>query len=611
MKKILFALIAMVACTAVNAKVVKISMKDNVTKVYTTSELSAIDFNDDGSITVTSYDNKVLNILKDEIVDVTVSDEEAITAIKSVTMEFNPKLVVALSNGEPLASIADIDPISTRAAHQINFVYPSTDPYGEPVTLSGAIWIPDNIWNAEDDSEGIVLFNHFTTTSSNMLPSIHPSMAFLESWFLANPLNPNYIVVESDYYGLGATNRFPIAFMQGDVNGHASVDALLAARRLLRELCIKTGILNFNVGYSSGGFDALATQRVRDMEFPHNYDVCFDKTFAGGSSSDLKICYKEIVRIGSSNFSATPPILFVATNETQKLGLDYNDVFQESIASKIDEWFLSKKYSPFELTEMVGNDKRVQDIFTAPYLDLESAESKFIQDVFENISLNNGWNANPSQRVFIYHSRKDVKVPVQSGRALLKHLKTCGYEPSIIPGATNLQTNFVMPVDHMEGVLPWFVQTLAAIKAWPTMYYEGELNEAYKFLVEQTKNDPIAILRNFESIGFDCRGMIKQLLALDPNLSAGNIDEGTLQSDLAAVCQQLNLNYEDLCEMLEDSGVDFKVFIIDLVNYINENPSQDIFKADIRTLRSSNDKVNPVEEYENQLNDWLEANGVK
>ena len=105
--------------------------------------------------------------------------------------------------------------------------------------------------------------------------------------------------------------------------------------------------------------------------------------------------------------------------------------------------------------------------------------------------------------------------------------------------------------------------------------------------------------------------MIKQLLALDPNLSAGNIDEGTLQSDLAAVCQQLDLNYENLCEMMEDSGIDFKVFIIDLVNYINENPNQNIFKADIRTLRSSNDKVNPVEEYENQLNDWLEANGVK
>ena len=610
MKKILLALIAMVACTAVNAKVVKITMKDNITKVYTSSQISAIDFNDDGSIMVTSYDNKVLDVLTGEIVDVTVSDEEAITEVKSITMEFNPMLVVALSNGEDLASIEGTTPISTRAAHQINFVYPSTDPYGDPVTLSGAIWVPDNIWNAEDDSEGIVLFNHFTTTSPNLLPS--NGAAYLESWFLANPLMPDYIVVESDFYGLGATERFPLAYQQGDVNGHASVDALLAARRILGKLSIKTGILNFNVGYSGGGFDALATQRVRDMEFPHNYDVCFDKTFAGGSSSDMKICYEDIVRIGTFSFSAAAPILFVATNETQKLGLDYADVFQEYIAAHIDDWFLSKEYSPFELSAMIGKDKKIKDILTAPYLDLESAESKFMQDVYEKISLNNGWTANPSQRVYIYHSRKDDMVPVQSGRALLKHLKDYGYEPSIIPGATNLQTNFVMPIGHMAGVLPWFVQTTAAILAWPTMYYEGELNENYKFLVEQTKDDPIAILRNFESIGFDCRGMIKQLLALNPNLSAEDIDEATLEAELGAICQQqLDVTYDELCEMMEDSGIDIRTFIIELVRYIDENPSQDIFKADIRTLRSSNDKVNPVEENENLLYDWLEANGVK
>jgi hypothetical protein len=62
---------------------------------------------------------------------------------------------------------------------------------------------------------------------------------------------------------------------------------------------------------------------------------------------------------------------------------------------------------------------------------------------------------------------------------------------------------------------------------------------------------------------------------------------------------------------MEDSGIDLKTFVIELVRYINENPGQDIFKADIRTLRSSNDQVNPVEEYENLLHDWLKANGVE
>ena len=609
MKKILLALIAMVACTTINAKVVKITLKDKTTKVYTSSQLSAIDFNDNGTTTIKSFDGQVLAELSSEVEDVEISDVEAVTEIKAINMEFNPMLIVALGNGEELSSIDDTEPISTRAAHQINFVYPSIDPYGEPVTLSGAIWIPDNIWNAEDDSEGIVLFNHFTTISNNMLPS--NGAAYLESWFLANPLKPDYIVVESDFYGLGVTERFPLAYQQGDINGHASVDALLAARRILGKLSIKTGILNFNIGYSGGGFDALATQRVRDMEYPHNYDVCFDKTFAGGSSSDLKICYEDVVRIGTFGFSSAAPILFTATNENQKLGLDYYDVFQEHIADKIDEWILSKKYSPFELSAMIGRDKKIKDLLTAPYLDLESAESKFIQDVYEKLSLNNGWVANPSQRVFIYHSRTDDMVPIQSGRALLKHFKDYGYEASIIPGATNLQTNFVMPIGHMAGVVPWFVQTLAAIKAWPIMYYEGELNDTYKFLVDQTKNDPIAIMRYFDSIGFDCRGLIQKLFDLNPKYIYGDVDEASLEADVTAVCQLLNISYEDFCEMMEDSGIDFKTFVIELARYMNENPEQDIFNADIRTLRSSSDKVNPVEENENLLYDWLKANGVE
>ncbi len=609
MKKILLALIGLVACTTIDAKVVKITLKDKTMKVYTSSQLSAIDFSDNGTVTITSYDGVVLQ--KDaEVDDVTITEEATITSIKAIEMEFNPEKVTALTDVDNGGlSTTNPEPISTRAARQVNFVYPSVDPNGEPVTLSGAMWIPENIWNAEANSEGIILMNHFTTTNFGLLPS--NGFCFLESWMLANPLMPNYIVTESDFYGWGATSRFPQAFCQGDVNGRASVDCLLATRKLLRDLNINSGILNFNIGYSSGGFDALATQRVRDMLFPRNYDVCFDKTFAGGGPTDLKTCYTETVRVDTTSLTCIPAVLMVALNETQKLGLDYNSVFTSEMPANIVEMILAKQINPFAMCRIIGSHKRIHEMMTAPYCDLESAESQFVMDAYEKISLANGWNANPSQRIFIYHSRKDDIVPVESGRTLLKHLKECGFEPSIIPGATNLQTNFVMPLGHMYGVLPWWIQTTAAIAAWPIMYYEGELNETYKFLADQTKNDPIAILRYFDAIGFDCRGVIKQLLDLNPKYLLGEVDEASLAADVMSVCQLVGVSYEDFNEMMEDSGIDFETFLIELTRYINENPGQDIFKADIRTLRSSSDKVNPVEENENLLYDWLKANGVE
>ena len=607
MKKILLALIAMVACTTINAKVVKITSRDKTTKVYTSSQLSAIDFNDNGTTTIKGFDGQVLAELSSEVEDVEISDTEAITEIKPIIMEFKPELLDAIKDpAKDLKYLETVDPLDSRAAHQINFVYPSIGPDG-PVTLSGCIFVPDEIWNAEKNSEGIVLFNHFSTSSPEFLPS--NGMAFLESWFLANPLKPDFIIVESDLYGWGVTERFPQAYQQGDLNGQASVDALLAARRILRNLSVNTGILNFNVGYSSGGFDALATQRVRDMNYP--YEIVFDKTFAGGAAADLERAYTDMVKRDSTGFTASIPLLLVATNETQKLGLNYEDVFTEELYSRLDELVFSKKYTVFAMSRAIGRNKKIHEMLKAPYLDLESPESKFMQDVYERISLTNGWVPNPAQRIFIYHSRTDDIVSVQSCRNLLKLFKENGYEPSIIPGATNLQTNFVMPIGHMQGVLPWFIQTLAAIKAWPYMYYDGELNDTYKFLVDQTKNDPIALLRYFDSIGFDCRGVIKQLLDLNPNYLFGEVDEASLAADVMTVCQLLGISYEDFNEMMEDSGVDFEAFLIELTRYINENPGQDIFKGDIRTLRSSNDQVNPVEEYENQLYDWLKANGVE
>ncbi len=612
MKKILLALIALVACTTINAKVVKITLKDKTMQVYTSSQLSAIDFSDNGTVTITSYDGNVL--MKDaEVDDVNITEEEAITTVTAKTMDFNIALFSALADmkdgdmGGVAKAQEEPNIISSRGVHQINFVYPSLDPYGEPITMSGVMWIPDEIWNAEVNSEGLILFNYFTQTKSASLPS--RGAAIFEPMFICNPLKPNYIIVESDLYGWGATERFPATYLQGETDGRANIDCLLAARRLLGKLSIHPGILNFNVGYSAGGFNALATQKVRDRDF--RYEVCFDKTFAGGSASDLKLSYRGMVECDQMGLTGVLPAWIVSTNEIQKLGLDYNQLFQPRISPFIAQAVLSKNYNPYALSFMVGWNSKVHEILGDAYCDLNSPESKYLQDVMESMNLANDWLPNPTQRLYILHSCADDIVPVQAGRALLPFLKANGYEPSIIPGATTLQTNFVISDTHMAVLPYYFIQTMAAIVAWPIMYYHGELNANYKFLVDQTRKDPIALMRYFDSIGFDCRSMIKALLALNPTtMPYYKIEEETLEEDLTIVCEQIGITYEELCQMMEDSGIDLKTFVIELVRYINENPEQDIFNADIRTLRSSSDKVNPVEENENLLHDWLKANGL-
>ena len=125
-------------------------------------------------------------------------------------------------------------------------------------------------------------------------------------------------------------------------------------------------------------------------------------------------------------------------------------------------------------------------------------------------------------------------------------------------------------------------------------------------------NDPIAIMRHFDLRGFDLRGVVSHILTAEPNLAEnGKNNTEVLEAKLNEACIQMGTTLPDMYQMMKDSGVEFKTFFNDLVDYINAHPDQDIFKGDIRSLKSANGEISRIEEYEKQLNDWLETNGIK
>ncbi len=483
--------------------------------------------------------------------------------------------------------------LGSRSFTQFNYVYPSTDPFGESITLSGRILVPSEIMDGSKPSQGVILFNHYTIFNRDEAPTLGYSP--LESIVLGNPLKPDYIIVESDFYGFGATVRFPQAYLQGTVNARASLDGLLAARRLMQEMGLQYGPLTFNMGYSSGGFDALATQKLRDMEYSD--EITFDKTFAGGSPSDIDECYRQYVLTDSTAYNAVLALLMVSTNDIQQLGLSYDEVLQPFVATKIDDWINSKSHSSWPVCDSIGREKKVHEILTAPYCDLTSEESLLIQDIFERNSIDTDWIPDQSQRLFIFHSRDDDYVPVKSARALLQHLKNYGMEPSIIPGKTNLQTNFVVKkMGHLTATAVYLVQTLAAIKAWPVMYTDGELNQMYADLISGEPH-VVAVLRQLDAMGIDCRAIINTVLQ-----QLGDGDGPVTIEAIIAKLQESGVDTEELAEMCEDSGLDLQKLIADLVEYFNEesNGSDNQLRAS-RLMKSVNAPLTPADDYEQQL----------
>ena len=602
MKKILLSsLFFLLACVVTEAKVVKVTLTDGTAKVFTTSELAAIDFNADGTILITTSNGQQLPALDTDFDELTISEEAVVSEIYPDTLSFNID-----ADGTPVSLPTN------RAIMKVNYVYPSTDPSGEPITLSGTMLIPEEIWTGQCCSEGILMLNHYTKFHRNEAPT--RSNGELENILLANPIYPQYIIVESDLYGFGATERFPQAFLQGTVNARASLDGLLSARELLSGMGIDYGPLCFNIGYSSGGFDALASQKLRDMEYADR--ISFDKTFSGGSPSDVREAYRQYVLTDSTAYNAVPLLLMVCTNETQKLNMDYNNVFQPDIASRIDELILSKSYSSWPVCDSIGRDKKIHQILSDAYCDLESPESQAIQKMFDSFSMtNDDWTPDTTQRIYLFHSRGDDYVPIQSARPMIRFLKDRGFQPSIIPGRTNLQTNFVVRnKGHLSATLIYYLQTLAAIKAWPMMYTDNQLNPIYKALVSQ-EVDIVMLMRQLDAMGFDCRALIRRIASLMAGNEGGEdteLNPLTIYMSIHEQLQKLGISEQELLEMAEDSGIDLTTFIADLITYFIDQPagSDDDSTATparraARLINAFDSSATPAIRYEEQLRDWL------
>lgn len=594
MKKILLLLTVLIATVAAEAKVIKIAFENGTTKYYSSSQLSSIEFDDEGYVTIYTWDGQ------EEILDTHARYEE-------VTIDDNPVIyeVVDATVGLTLSEGAFIpeEYLPKRDVTVMNILYPSTDPDGNPVTLSGSIFIPKNIMDGDAESQGILLHNHFTSAYKHQC-STHGYYQF-EGMLLAMPVFIDYIVVTSDFYGFGTTERFPQAFLCGTTNAKASLDCLRAAKQLLADEGIAYGDLLFNIGYSSGGFDALAVQKLRDNEYRDEF--FFDKTFAGGLPADIKLAYQEYVTTFHTIYNVVMPLMVVAFNETLHLGLNYSNVFQSFLADNIDNWILAKDYSTQEINDLIGREKTVADIFQPPYLDLSAGESIFLQNCLGSQNLATGWTPDPTQKLYIMHSRDDDYVPIQSARVIIPFLEDHGYRASVIPGRTNLQTNFlVRRQGHLTATLIYLVQTVAALKAWPAMYCNHELKPIFQKLLQSEEFNVVETMALLENMGIDVRGIVSGILAqiTQPDQP---IDINALTQQIVAALALVGIDWQELNEMLADSGLDLQALVLQVIDYLT-TPAD----AQGAAMHAPQQPVAlPSDAYEQQLLQWLEGKKIK
>jgi len=500
------------------------------------------------------------------------------------------------------------------------YEYPSTDPDGRPVTISGIIMAPSAIVDGSEPCDGVIMFNHATIGS----PSQAPSQGGLDvpSAVLANPLRPNYIIVMSDYIGYGSSIDHPVAYLSGDTNARNALDGLLAARQLFADENIPQGKYLFNMGYSQGGTESMYAAKLCDTDAKYK-SIRFSKTFAGGGMLDPEKAYEEFVRRDECAAINDVAMFFISVNEHLHLGISYSDLFQEPVASNVAKVIKSKDKDDLGTS---GIDS-LHQLLQPAYMDLKSEPAKAMREALRTINVTNGWTPDITKQYYLEHSRHDHFVPVQCGRSIIQWMKKQGFKPSLVPGKTSLQTNMmVFKLNHQQSGIVWAIQTLAAVQFWPVVYYEGEQNRYYHDVVHDL--NLIKTIKYLESWGIDLRKMISESnsRSFAGDLSAA-VSDGSLQPEgsvrqlsamrranlidvimkISDTLAKVNLTISDFYEMLDDSGIAI-TDILEAYNYLTSSASRGIDAPSLLDGQAAA-PVYLLRLYEQTLADWFKLAG--
>ena len=352
----------------------------------------------------------------------------------------------------PPARITDTVRYDDAKCTAYNFEYPSRDPYGKPVTLSGAIVIGDEI-TPEQPARGLFLYNHITIYVNDESPS-QGELTVQKMMVGSGPIS-----ISADYYGFGATAGKHQAYGLADTNGEASIDALIAARTLLADMGYSWDEVIFNLGYSQGGQVAVAALKIATQKHP---EIRFTRTFAGGGLFDVSATYRYLVSSGTASMPDTVISVLLAYNEFYKLGIPLEKMFKEPLLGNIDQWFLSGDYNAPKLRELIGTTS-LCDLVTPDLLDPDSEISRKFLKAMDSERLCRGWAPWLNENITLVHNKADDVVPVVNTENLLRFLENHGL--TVDSRVENFRQIPGVLAPHFWGAAPFFTDSVSKISS--------------------------------------------------------------------------------------------------------------------------------------------------
>lgn len=292
------------------------------------------------------------------------------------------------------------------------FKYKSSDFDGNPVTLSGRLFIPQKAFSGTK-LDGLLLYNHPTYLNNNECPSkIVPAEGAL-AWFSLATFLP-------DYYGFGSSVKQPQAYADCQKNSQGIIDGMKAMKQMLSDMGATYGSKCMNIGYSQGGM--MAISNLKYVANNPGEGISFTKTFAGAGVYDFNICYNQYTSGSWPNATVYFADVLANLLECHNMSSHSANVFQEPLLSNYRTWILSKNYYHSYILGRIGND--LSKVVTPDVMNHTGATVESIVKIMDDNSLLKGWSLPSDSKVYIYHSKDDDVVPYANFTAIKNFLGT-------------------------------------------------------------------------------------------------------------------------------------------------------------------------------------------
>lgn len=367
-----------------------------------------------------------------------IADKADAKQLDELNASFNESFE-RLENDKPTRGIV---PALYKTVH-VN--YTTLDEANKPVTVSALIVYP-----LFKKIKNVMLINHGTQIGVMMIPSLYTSV---ESVMAAT----GSLCILPDYIGLGASSSHPDLYLNSEVHGRTSVDALLTLLDYAKQknLSLDSNYKTYILGYSQGGAVSLASlRRVQQLDAYTQKRLHLEKVFCGDGPYDLRLTFETYLKdleLGKdlALASVVPTVINSMFNSypNELKGVRYEDFFTPwALKTGVPQAIRQNREGIIDMM-VKWSGASLDKILNFDYLNAHPEHLDLLLKLMDRQNLCKGWM--PKYRLKLLHSNPDGVVPFANFEEAYANLRN-GYmeTPTIITPKTN---NALL--QHIGGML--------------------------------------------------------------------------------------------------------------------------------------------------------------